>query len=342
MLKRFFALFLALLMLAGMLGACGNTAGSETSGTESAPTEAAKQDDGVLKVLTLGHSLALNATNMLALVAAAEGYENLEVGTLYYSGCPLYKHVQYLKTDAREYDLYTSNAKNVSAPPAKMEGVTMREAIRFQNWDIIVMQGGTFELAAKETFLNGNIQTIQDYVNENKLNPDAVFVWHLPWAFATDADLQNSYKASGNNPYISGYAPYNNDRTKLYDAFLENAKNYILTDETFQYLIPTGTAVENAMTSYLTEKDLLRDYAHAGDLGCLIAAYTWFCKMTGVEKLEELKLTAIPKAYFRTSTGSEDRELTELEKSVILESVNNALANPMTVTQSQYTVAPAN
>jgi hypothetical protein len=72
-----------------------------------------------------------------------------------------------------------------------------------------------------------------------------------------------------------------------------------------------------------------------------IAAYTWFCKMTGVEKLEELKLTAIPVAFFRTSTGLVDRELTEAEKLVVLESVNNALANPMEVTQSQYTQAPA-
>ena len=342
MLKRILSLVLSLVLVAGSLGACGNTAQPATTTTEAVPTtEAVQNDDGVLKVLTLGHSLALNATYMLALVAKAEGYENLEVGTLYYSGCPLYRHVQYLQTDAREYDLYTSSTADVSAPPAKMEDVTMREAIRYTDWDIIVMQGGTFELAAKETFINGNIQTIQNYVNEHKLNPNAIFVWHLPWAFSTDPDLQNSYKGSGNNPYTAGYAPYNNDRTKLYATFLENAKNFILTDETFQYLIPTGTAVENAMTSYLTEKDLLRDYAHAGDLGMYIAAYTWFCKMTGVEKLEELKLTAIPVAFFRTSTGLVDRELTEAEKLVVLESVNNALANPMEVTQSQYTQAPA-
>lgn len=337
MLKKILSLFLAVLMIASM-GACGT---AEQTPTTTQQTEPAVQDDGVLKVLTLGHSLALNATNMLALVAAAEGYENLEVGTLYYSGCPLYKHVQYLKSDAREYDLYTSNTKDTSAPPAKMEGVTMGEAIRYQDWDIIVMQGGTFELAAKETFLDGNIQTIQDYVNQNKLNPDAIFAWHMPWAFATDPDLQNSFKASDNNPYITGYAPYNNDRSKLFEAFTANVESYILTDETFQFMIPTGTAVENAMTSYLTEKDLLRDYAHAGDLGCLIAAYTWFCRMTGVEKLETLKLTAIPKAYFRTSTGTEDRVLTESETAIIIESVNNALANPLVVTQSQYTQAPA-
>lgn len=339
MLKKILALTLAMLMLASM-GACGNTEQPQESGTEPAPTEAVKQDDGVLKVLTIGHSLALNATNMLALVAKAEGYENLEVGTLYYSGCPLYRHVQYLQTDAREYDLYTSSTEDVSAPPAKMEGVTMKEAIRFKDWDIIVMQGGTFELAAKETFINGNIQTIQNYVNEHKMNPDAIFAWHMPWAFSTDPDLQNSYKGNGNNPYTTGYAPYGNDRRKLFAAFAGNVEAFILTDDTFRFLIPTGAAVENAISSYLTEKDILRDYAHGGDLGNLIAAYTWYCSMIGIEQLEELKLTAIPKAYFRTSTGLEDRVLTDMEKAIIIESVNNALKNPLTITQSQYTTAP--
>ena len=32
--------------------------------------------------------------------------------------------------------------------------------------------------------------------------------------------------------------------------------------------------------------------------------------------------------------------ITEAEKAVILEAVNNALANPLEMTQSQYTTAP--
>lgn len=338
MLKRMIALTLAMLMI-GTLGACANVGQPQTSGTESAPTEEVKQDDGVLKVLTIGHSLALNANYMLALVADAEGCENLEVGTLYYSGCSLQRHVQHLQTDAREYELHLSSTEDVTTPPSVMERVTMKEAIRFKDWDIIVLQGGLFELAAKETFLIGNIQVIQQYVNEHKTNPNAVFAWHMPWAFATDPDLQNSY-GTENNPYTTGYAVYGNDRTKLFAAFAENVENFILTDDTFQFLIPTGTAVENAISSYLTEKDVLRDYAHAGDLGNLIAAYTWYCSMMGIEQLEELKLNAIPMSFFRTTTDIQDRVLTDMEKAIVIESVNNALKNPLVITQSQYTVAP--
>lgn len=340
MLKRIFSLTLAMLMLIGTLGACGNEAQPQGSAPETttAPKEEPKQ---FYKVLTLGHSLAVDANHMLALVAKAEGYAGLTVGTLYYSGCPLYKHVQYLQNDSREYSLYLSSSDDATTPPEIMKDVTMKEAIRYTDWDLIVMQGGTFELAVKETFVNGNIQTIQNYVNEHKLNPDAVFAWHMPWAFATEDALRSKYTASTNNPYVSGYAPYNDDRLKLYEAFTEQVKNFIVPDETFRFLIPTGTAIENAMSSYMTEFDLIRDYAHANDYGRLIAAYVWYCRLTNQDKLEDIKLTTIPKNFFKSTVSNEDRVLTDVEKAILIESVNNALTTELAVTQSQYTEAPA-
>lgn len=343
MLKRIISFALSALLVIGCFSGCGDS--SEPDGTPAATAEAtetkSKERGKPLKVLTLGHSLAVDANHMLALVAAAEGYGELTVGTLYYSGCPLYKHVQNLQGDAREYSLYISSTDNVSAPPTIMNDVTMKEAIRYLDWDLIVMQGGTFELAEAKTFTDGNIQTIQKYVNEHKLNPDAIFAWHMPWAFATETELRNKYTASSNNPYISGYIPYNHDRLKLYNAFAKNVQDYILPDETFAFLIPTGTAIENAMSSYMTEFDLIRDYAHANDYGRLIAAYTWYCRLAGVDKLEDIKLTTIPTAFFRSTQALEDRVLTDIEKAILIESVNNALSTELAVTQSQYTEAPA-
>lgn len=59
----------------------------------------------------------------------------------------------------------------------------------------------------------------------------------------------------------------------------------------------------------------------------------------GIEKLEEIKLSAIP-VKFQNSTKTEaDVVLTDMEKNVILEAVNNALKKPFEMTQSQYTTA---
>ena len=302
-----------------------------------------------IKVLTIGHSLAVNATQMLARIAALEGYPEMEVGTLYYSGCPLARHVKYLQEDANEYWLFTSNTEDVSNPPQKIKNVTMKYGIQYTDWDIIILQGGVFEIGKDETYTDGNIQTIQNYVNENKLNPNAVFGWHMPWPGATDINLVSTYSKA--DSWTSKYAPYDNDRTKLYNAITKCVSKHILPDDSFQYFIPSGTAFENAMSSYLEEKDLHRDYAHATDYARLLTAYLWYCVLAGVEQLEDIKMTAIPKEYFAVKTVPEELlaiktdiedyvVLTETEKAIIIEAVNNALKNPLQVTQSQYTQAP--
>ena len=337
--KRLVTFVLAMIMVLGCFAACGNQAAPEET-TAAGPTEPAHEAKE-LKVLTLGHSLAVDAGHMLALIAAAEGYESMTVATLYYSGCPLYKHVEFLQNDSREYSLYLSSTKTADQPPKIMKGVTMGEALKHDYWDIILMQGGVFEITDPAMLSNGNIQIIQKYVNENKLNPNAVFGWNMPWATPIDEQLRGTYPGEGKNPYIDNYTRYDNDRTTFYNMITKCVNDYIVPDETFQYLIPSATAIENALSSYLEEKDLHRDYAHATDLGRVIASYTWFCVLTGVDKLEDIKLDAIPKAFFKSTQGTEDRVLTQAEKDIIIESVNNALANPLQMAKSQYTQAPA-
>lgn len=352
MLKKILAMILSMLAVLSLCACAAkqenpvtNASGNKTPTTEPTTEKPAEEPTmdwtkkDSLKILVLGHSLMVDSGHMLALIAATEGMEDLTVGTLYYSGCPLYRHVEFLSKDEPAYSLYMSSTKTPNQPPEVMDNVTMGQALRYQDWDIIIMQGGTFELAKEETFTNGHIQTIQNYVNDNKLKQEAIFAWHMPWAFATERELQEKYTAGG-NPYISGYEAYNNDRVALYKAFAANVEKYIITDDTFKFLVPSGTAIENAMSSYLTEFDLLRDYAHASDLGRVIASYTWYCKLAGVEELTELKFTTIPKNFFRSTQGTMDRELTEIEQKIIIESVNNALKNPLQVTQSQYTAAP--
>lgn len=339
--KKLIAIFLVFVTLLGCT-ACGSDSAPETTGadqTAPAPT-LPEGEDAVLKVLTLGHSLAVDAGHMLAMIAAAEGYEDLKVATLYYSGCPLNKHVEFLTNDSREYNLYVSSTNEANNVPVIMEDVTMGEAIRFDYWDIIIMQGGVFEIANSSTYTAGYIQAIQTYVNEEKLNPYAIFGWNMAWAPPVDDDLRNTYSYSPNS-YFTSYEKYNHDRTTLYNAITQCVRDHIVTDETFQFVIPSGTVMENALSSYLTEKDLHRDYVHASDLARVMVSYTWYCTLTGVEQLEEIKLDAVPQKFLKSNQLLTDFVLTDADKALILESVNNALANPLQITPSQYTEAPA-
>ncbi len=336
--KKILALLLAVIMCLSCLAGCG-TQGQADVTTEPEQTEPAAEAN-VLKVLTLGHSLAVDAGHMLALIAKAEGYENMVVGTLYYSGCPLYRHVEFLQNDSREYDLYISSTETAEQIPNIMQGVTMKEALRYDYWDIIILQGGVFEIAESLTYTDGNLQMIQNFVNENKRNPLAAFGWNMAWAPPVDDTLRSTYPGE-NNIYITNYQKYNDDRTALYNAIAKCVGDHIVTDDSFEYLIPSGTAIENALSSYLTETDLHRDYVHTTDLGRVIASYTWYCSLVGIEKLDQIKLEVVPKQFFKSTVGFVDWVLTDAEKALILEAVNNALAEPLQVTQSQHTEAPA-
>ena len=335
--KKLFALVLAAVMLLATLAGCQSEEPVATTQPEvtQSPEEAA-----VLKILTLGHSLTVDSCHMLALIAAKEGYEHLLVGTLYESGCKLTEHVTFLTENQAAYNLYLSSTETPDSIPTILEEVTMYDALKYEYWDIIIMQGGVFEMARESSYVTGNIQLIQNYVNENKLNPTAVFAWHAPWVTPTDNDLRDMYPKTPNS-YYKSYEEFNDDRATFYTRYMDYTKEYILTDETFEFVIPSATAIENALSSYLEEKDLHRDYAHASDLGRVIASYTWYCTLAGVDHLDDIQLDAIPQSFLKsTQDKTQDRVITDAEKAIIIEAVNNALANPMEMTQSQYTEAP--
>lgn len=336
--KKVLSLTLAILMLLSMLTGCQNAGNAGTTAPEATQSP---EEAKVLKVLTLGHSLAQDSGHMLALIAAAEGYENLVVGTLYHSGCSLEQHVDFALNDKVEYELYVSSTDKPNAPPKQMKDMTMRNALIFDYWDIIIMQGGVFEIAQNDGYTNGNIQTIQKYVNENKLNPTAVFAWHMTWVPPTDNTLRDKYPYE-NNGYYTKYKEFNDDRTTMYKTVTKCVQDNILTDDTFQFVIPSATAMENALSSYLEEQDIHRDYVHANDFSRVMIAYLWYCKLAGVEHLDDLKLDTVPKNFLKDDGWVTDRVLTDGEKAIILEAVNNALAKPFEMTPSQYTQAPAN
>ena len=351
--KKLLCLSLSAMLSLGCLSACSapeeNTPATtaETEATTVPTTKPAETEPEaeakVLKVLTLGHSLAVDSNHMINLVSATEGigeYEEIVIGTLYYSGCRLSQHVSFIQSGAAEYSLYMSSTNTPDKKPEILEGFTMQQALTFDYWDIIVMMGNPWEIDSASAFENGNIQIIQRFVNEHKMKPDAIFAWHMPWALPADVDLLNMYPYEPNSHYNNA-AAYGFDKLAHFNAMARCVEQYILTDETFQFVIPTGTAIQNAWSSYMTEKDLHRDYGHATDFGRVMTSYVWYCILMGIDQLEEIKLDAIPKVFLKsTEDKTQDRVLTEEEKAIMLESINNALADPMHMTQSQYTEKP--
>lgn len=313
--RRILALSLCLLTL--MLCGCNAAKAPEqtTAATqESIDPNAPLCDGKTLKLLAITSSFGLNTTQLLYDAAVAEGFTDVVIGRLYGSGCTLQKHVENTKSNAAFYQ-YT---KNDSGSWQTMDGISMQYGLQDEDWDIIFIQQSAAQSPQPQSYGN-YIDELMPYVKENITNPNAKFIWNMLWAYQQDSDDEIAFPK------------FDRDQMKMYEANISTTKEKIVPRTDFHAIIPSGTAIQNARTSFMGDT-LTRDGMHLNTMGRAIAAYTVLATLTKQE-LTQVNLTDIPKA----SAGDTDAlTLTDADKSVIIEAVNNAMANPYSVTQSKY------
>lgn len=350
--KKIIALLLALVLCLGMFTACGNT--EEPEKTTQPPTP----DDGILRVLLIGHSLGNDSIWLLPTVAKNEGYKDMVIGMLYYSGCRLKQHVNFLtNNDAvyvyRQWDVSKDGdwqmldktgayyAGGIGADTSKFdEEVTMKAALEQQDWDLVVLQGGVMEVAGKTSDGELNlkdIQTIMDYTNENDIDKTtkAKFAFNVTWTLNSDDSVLGDY-------YYGLLHGNFKDSQEMFEAICTTMKDTVEPNFEWAHMIPVGTAMQNAHSSYLGN-GIYRDYAHASDFGQVIAAYTWLSTLTGKD-ISEMKFGPIPGRCLRGAPYAGTTlswTLNDAEKALVLESIGNAMKTPYAMTQSAYTEAPA-
>ena len=288
-----------------------------------------------LKLLAVTSSFGMNTTELLYEIAKAHGYENVVVARLYGSGCTLEKHVNnfrnnlpfymYTKKDdsgyKSEYDPIFPEGKKDENGNYIVEGATLQYGLEDEDWDIIFVQQGADNA--------GNLPSYGDYLDQlmpylkANAKPDAKFVWNMTWAFQSGVER-------------ASFARYhNNDQMRMYNDIVAAVKEKILPRNDFDAIIPSGTAIQNARTSYFGDKmciDWRDDLIHLNTLGRVISGYTLFATLTG-KPLTEIAITEIAKA---STPETRPLTLSEKDKQVIIEAVNNALASPFEITQSQY------
>ena len=294
------------------------------------------------KVLTLGHSLAVDAGQMLAKVAKEEGTTDITVATLYYSGCTLQQHYKFMTENTPYRFFYVNTLEAADTAPVYYENTyTMYDALTYTDWDIIIMQNGVFT-SGQQNGYDPYLDRIIDYVNQHKTNPKAKLIWNMTWTAPEDADLLATSRevSPGYEDKFQDY--FGSSADAMYQGIVDCVRSKIMTHPIYTAIIPSGTAVMNARTSYLEDKDLYRDYIHVNDYGRLLAAYTWYSILTG-KKIEAVNMDAIPAAlrYYGDDREAGDLVLTDDMKAIIVESVQNAIANPYQVTQSKITTPSA-
>lgn len=259
-----------------------------------------------LKVLAIGNSFSQDAMQHLYLVAKDAGIENVVLGNLYKGGCSLATHRKNMTENLEDYTFYISSPE---AGGMITEGTnrTAYHAITYTDWDYITLQQASTTSGLPDKY--GDLAAVMDYVNANKTS-DAELLWHMTWAYQS-------------NSTHSGFANYGNNQMTMYNGIVSAVNQNIISNDGFSLIIPSGTAVQNLRTSTIGD-NLTRDGYHLSyGIGRYTASLTWIAAITGYD-ID--KITATPSAYPEVAKNLD----------IIKDAVKNAIANPLSVTESSY------
>lgn len=305
--KRIFSCILSVLLVFGLM-ACGNSAPAESVETTETPSTNPPTTIKSLRVLAIGNSFSVDAMEHLYAVAQAEGVAEIVLGNLYIPGCPLDKHAANCASGEEAYKYYKNTTGEWAVAP---QTVSLLHGLQDEQWDIITMQQASPKSGLADTY-KPYLEQLVTFVNENKTNPDAKLFWHMTWAYQCDSTQV-------------AFARYANDQQTMYLGIVNALQKEVEPSNAFEKILPVGTAIQNARTSYMGDK-LTRDGFHLSNMGRVIAAYTWYAVIDG----QPLYAVNIDRA--------DSLKLTESDKRVIVEAVNAAIQNPYEVTKSAILV----
>ncbi|MGE4490039.1 MAG: DUF4886 domain-containing protein [Kiritimatiellales bacterium] len=270
-------------------------------GTASFATEVEPPES--LKILAIGNSFSQDALRHVYQIATNAGIREVVLGNLYIGGCPLSRHWKNAETNGTEYDYQ----KNDSGEWHSRKNSTLEYGIQDEDWDFISIQQVSSLSGLPETY-NSDLNNLIVYINSKKTNPDAKLGWQMTWAYQ-----QNSTH--------SGFIKYGKDQMTMYNAIVTAVQEKIVPNPSFDFIIPSGTAIQNMRTSDVGDT-LTRDGFHMSlNLGRYIVGMTWVKALTGV---------SIDNITWVPDTNTVPATLLP----VIKEAVNKAVNTPFAVTES--------
>ncbi len=265
-----------------------------------------------LKVLMIGNSYADDAINYAYEIAKSAGIpkENIVIADIYIGSCSLATHWSNAQSNAAVYRFGLEKEGWFDGESYK--NWTMEKAIKYTDWDFITLQQNSGNSGIASSY--ADLQNLMDYVLRTATNPNVKLVWHQTWAYA-----QNTTNA--------GFSSYQSDQMTMYKAIGSCLKTEVLTKD-FAAVIPNGTAIQNARTSFIGD-NLTRDgYDHLSeDAGRYIAALGLVGTLTGRD------MSAVT---WKPSDSGFPFSMSSQMLTVCKESWANAMAKPNQVTDSKY------
>lgn len=215
-----------------------------------------------LRILAIGNSFSRDAIEQNLHELALAGGDTAIIGNLFIGGCSLERHAGNIRDDRHDYVYRKIGADGKRTERTK---VSIADALADDKWDYVSLQqassfSGLFE--KYEPYMPG----IMKYVKE-RTPKKCKIILHQTWAYQNGA---------GN----TGFRYYDRDQLKMYRAIVA-ANNRAARTWKIKTVVPSGTAIQNARTSFIGDNmnrdGYHLDYGH----GRFTAACAWYEKLFG-------------------------------------------------------------
>lgn len=257
-------------------------------------------DDGVVRILAIGNSFSEDAIeNYLYDLAKAEG-KSMVIGNLYIGGAPLTLH---LKNVEENKGAYNYRKTGVNGQKTATTDVKIADALLDEQWDYISFQQAS-PLSGMYDSYAASLPKLFEYVRGKVQYPQTQYVLHQTWAYQQDSKHD-------------GFLNYGKDQMKMYNAIVETSKQAFRLVP-FDLLVPSGTAVQNARTSFIGDHFTRDGYHLQLDYGRFTAACTWYETLFGMD---------VRKNKYKPLT------VTGVQSEIAKEAAHNAVQHPFRVIQ---------
>ena len=245
----------------------------------------------MLKILGLGNSFSWDATTYLDRIAGDLYVRNLHIG-----GCSLEGHVDKIRNKKAWYEFQAQGVK------IGEKTVSANDIIASEDWDYITITS-TPGQEGNPKFYEGCLDGLIAFLRANMTNPEAQIGYHMTWAFPDGSPS-------------SAMRLHNNSRTQMFNDIVDTTQNHIMKKYDVDFLLASGTAVENARSS-LGQVFTKEDGYHMNTYGEYVTGYMYFAALTG-KPLNELKF--------------KPNYISETSRTIIARAVNAALHDPFAET----------
>ena len=223
-----------------------------------------------IRILGIGISFTVDALEQhFQPILTAEGQEAI-VGYPYRGGTWLSQHDGWSnRKDTLPYNYREFRDGKFTSTGTSSYNLTM--AMEKEPWDYIIIQSDHDSAGIYQSY-EPYLAHLVSYIHNHCSNPDVKIGLYMTWAY----DSVSTYNA---------FRLYDNKTQVMYDSIIR-ATQRVMTAHPELFIIPCGTAIQNARTSYLGHR-MNRDGYHLNyNYGRYIASLSWYRAIFGINPLD--------------------------------------------------------